>query len=240
MEKHRIGVLSDTHGLLRPEVMEILKSCEMILHAGDIDRPEVLEKLEALAPVRAVRGNADQRAGAGGISGKMSQKLPEELEVDLFGFRFFMVHNKKQIRKEPEGIDGVIYGHSHKYEVFRDEEKGIWYLNPGSCGPRRFRLPVTMMVLTLYPRDHRMEAERIECLKREDFDKKDESGMTQQDLYRLVKDVMKGVKAGKSVGELASRNRAEEKLVEDICRMYLTHPGVDADGILDRLERRGY
>lgn len=242
MEKHRIGILSDTHGLLRPEVTEILKSCELILHAGDIGGREILDQLEAIAPVKAVRGNTDRDPGARKQgqtppAGEMPWELPEEREMELFGFRFYMVHNKKHIRREPAGTDGVICGHSHKYEAF--SEGGIWYLNPGSCGPGRFRLPVTMMVLTLEPETHRMEAERIAFAETPREGEKKGTELSEQDLCRLVKNVMKGVKAGKSVAELATRNRAEEKLVEDICRMYVTHPGVDAEGIMDRLERRG-
>lgn len=262
MEAHRILVISDTHGLLRPEVLERAAGCEAILHAGDFDRPEILERLKSLAPVYAVRGNAD---------GEWAESLPEELELELFGFRFYLIHNKKLRRKDLSGIDMMICGHSHEYQDIWEKKAGIRCLNPGSCGPKRFRLPVTMMELTLYPKEHRWEALRLEAesqasnganrsgspaaagpegespetVRRNHMESQAANGRqsaaepVEKDLYRLVKKVMKGMRAGKSIPDMAERCHADEGLVEEICRMYATHPGVEADGIMDRLERRG-
>lgn len=262
METHRIAVISDTHGLLRPEVLEKLEGCEAILHAGDLGRPDILAKLTEISPVWAVRGNVDREWADG---------LPGELEVTLSGFRIYITHNRKQIRKDLAGIDIVIYGHSHKYEECR--EGGILYLNPGSCGPRRFRLPVTMAVLTLYPEGHRAETERVDCMSaavsvqggigseavlgQKDIGSEAVPGSgrggsgavsagsepdswpeTDVDMHRLVKAVMKDVRAGRTVAGIAARHHVKEELAEEICRYYVTHPGVDVDGILDRMERK--
>lgn len=245
METHRIAVISDTHGLLRPDMVEVLKSCKTILHAGDFDKTHILENLKAIRPVYAVRGNVDR---------EWAEELPEELETELFGFRIYMIHNRKDIRKDLSGIDIAVFGHSHKYEERRED--GILYLNPGSCGPRRFRLPSTMAVLTLYPEEHRAEAERIECVpgatqswqSGEGAGKSGTAEAYQEetvwrrekdvDMHKLVKAIMKDVRAGRTVAGIAARRHVEEALAEEICRYYVTHPGVDVDGILDRMERR--
>lgn len=132
----RIGVLSDTHGKLREEVAEILRECDVILHAGDINTPKVMESLKAIAPLYIVRGNADK---------EWAEEIPETLSEEICGLQVFMVHNKKQIPKDTGDYDLVVFGHSHKYE--ERKEGNCLYLNPGSCGPRRFSQPVTMAVL---------------------------------------------------------------------------------------------
>ena len=320
MEGHRIGVISDTHGILRPETAEILKTCETILHAGDVGKPEVLRQLRDIRDTYAVRGNVDSgrirefyareterrkcaedvkirakefeasRAGgfeaqaggfeaqAGGFEVRADKfeagqvELPEELEIELFGFRIYMIHDKKLIRKDLPGVDLIICGHSHKYEVGRLGNTAC--LNPGSCGPRRFCLPVTMMLLTLYPAEHRMETERIDCLDIPAVGKGISHGenpvwiseegkaagvheepavrtgqrgaakapgkikIPEQDMYRMVRQIMKEVDAGRRIAEIAARNHIDERFAEQVCRMYLTHPGVDVDGILDRMERK--
>ena len=282
MDGHRVGVISDTHGILRPETAEILKTCETILHAGDVGKPEVLRQLRDIRDTYAVRGNVDSgrirefyareterrkcaedvkictkefeasRAGgfeaqAGGFEVRADKfeagqvELPEELEIELFGFRIYMIHDKKLIRKDLPGVDLIICGHSHKYEVGRLGNTVC--LNPGSCGPRRFCLPVTMMLLTLYPAEHRMETERIDCLDipamgKGTLDTDEEMKSPKQDIYRLVRQIMKEVDAGRRIAEIAARNHIDERFAEQVCRMYLTHPGVDVDGILDRMERK--
>lgn len=262
MKAHRIGVISDTHGLLRQEVVEVLKSCEIILHAGDLGKPDILTQLNAITDTYAVLGNVDQ-ACAGqfriSINGD-STKLSEELEIELFGFHIYMIHNKKQIQRDLSGVDIVIYGHSHKYE--ESNYGHITWLNPGSCGSRRFRLPVTMMILTLYPENHQWKTEKIECLPithemvrgvsdRERHleqtghvltdiasDADGEMKIPGQDMYRLVRGIMKEIDAGRKISDIAARNHIDEKFTEQVCRMYLTHPGVDVDGILDRIEKK--
>ena len=104
---HRIGIISDTHGLLRPEVVETLKDCEAILHGGDFGSARILDELSRIAPIYAVRGNNDK---------EWAKDLQETLSIKLYGIRFFMVHNKKYILKNLADVDVVVYGHSHKYE----------------------------------------------------------------------------------------------------------------------------
>lgn len=220
----RAAVISDTHGLLRPEILEIIKGCDVILHAGDIDGQGVIDQLKAIAPAYFVRGNADK---------EWASELPRELDITLSGFRIYMVHNKKHIRPDLQGIDFVIYGHSHKYEMV--EKDGCTYLNPGSCGPRRFHLAVTMMVLTLHPEAHRFEVEMMDCSPQVKSGKEMQA-LPGKDMHRLISEMTKAVDAGTSVKEIAVKCRVKEELAEQICRIYLTHPGVDVEGILTRLE----
>lgn len=133
---HRIGVISDTHGLLREEVKAILATCEVILHGGDIDREALLHELEQIAAVYAVRGNNDR---------EWAENLPNSLDIELFGLRIYITHDKRQIPENTENFDLVVYGHSHKFDL--DQRNGITMLNPGGCGPKRFHLPVTMAVV---------------------------------------------------------------------------------------------
>ena len=130
-----IAILSDTHGLLRPEVAEYLKTADAILHAGDINRQDVVDQLRQYAPLYIVRGNNDK---------EWAEELPHTLTVTLGGVSFYMVHNKKEIPADLFGIDAVVFGHSHKY--FQEEKDGLLWLNPGSCGPRRFHQEITMMM----------------------------------------------------------------------------------------------
>ncbi|MBD5460222.1 MAG: metallophosphoesterase family protein [Lachnospiraceae bacterium] len=226
METHRIAVLSDTHGILRPEAAAVLKTCEAALHAGDAGSQEVIDQMNKICPAHVVRGNVDRQ---------WAKKLPRELETELFGFRIYMVHNKKQIREDLAGIDIIIYGHSHKYEVSHTAD--AVYLNPGSCGPRRFRQPVTMMVLTLFPKEHRFETERIDLLQSEPV-QKELSELSDRDMYELIRRIIRDVDAGRGTAEIAARSHVDEEFAQQVCRMYLTHPGVDVDGIMDRLERK--
>lgn len=131
----RLALLSDTHGLLRPAVVEYLQSADAILHGGDINRPEIVETLRQYAPLYIVRGNNDKEWAAA---------LPHDLTVTLGGVTFFLVHNKKEIPADLSGVDVVLFGHSHKYS--QEERDGRLWLNPGSCGPRRFHQEITMMM----------------------------------------------------------------------------------------------
>jgi uncharacterized protein len=154
MKDHLIGVISDTHGLLRPEAAGALRRSEMILHAGDIGRPEVLEQLERTAPVRAVRGNNDRGDWAAGI--------PETLTITAGGLKIYMLHDLKTIDVDPKAmaVDVIIAGHSHKPLV--EDRDGVLYLNPGSAGPRRFKLPVTLAHLLI--RSGKPEAKIVELI----------------------------------------------------------------------------
>lgn len=137
----RIAIISDTHNLLRPEVAELVKTCGCVLHGGDISDLRTLDILKKLAPVYAVKGNNDK--------GDWADRLPGSRRITVRGVRFFLVHNQKEL---PEGLskrntDVIIFGHSHKYVC--EEKGGILWLNPGSCGKRRFGLPITMAVLLI-------------------------------------------------------------------------------------------
>jgi putative phosphoesterase len=137
----RIGVLSDTHGLLRPEVLSLLQGSDHILHLGDVGDPEILGQLSKIAPVTAIRGNIDTH-------GPCAQ-LPETEVVTLANRDFYLLHNLQQLDLDPKaaGFSAVLYGHSHKPAI--EWKKGILYLNPGSCGPRRFQLPITCAKITI-------------------------------------------------------------------------------------------
>lgn len=126
--EHRIAIISDTHSLLRLEIKEILNTCEVILHSGDIASQKTIEEIKNITTTYFVKGNADKY---------IEDDIPEQLELILYGVRFYMIHNKKQRKEHLSDVDIFIYGHSHKYEEIKKE--GTLYLNPGSCGPRRFR-----------------------------------------------------------------------------------------------------
>ena len=148
----RIGLISDTHGLLRPEAVEALQGVDLIIHAGDVGAPEVLERLGALVPVVAVRGNVDRGAWA--------DKLPATAIVEP---GIFVTHDVKEMRIDPAaaGYRAVISGHSHRPS--QSERDGVLYVNPGAAGPRRFRLPVTIAILDI---GATWSVEWIELLKR--------------------------------------------------------------------------
>lgn len=131
-----IGVISDTHGLLRPEAFEALRGVEHIIHAGDVGEPAILEKLKEIAPVTAVRGNIDK--------GVWADKLPETEVVELGGISIYVLHDLKQLDLKPEaaGFAAVVSGHSHVPN--QETRNGVLFFNPGSAGPRRFKLPVSV------------------------------------------------------------------------------------------------
>ena len=133
----RIVILSDTHGLLRPEVLDHLASADAIIHGGDINTQAIVETLRGFAPLYIVRGNNDKEWAEG---------LPHSLTFTIEGVRFFVVHNKRDIPADLSGVDVVVYGHSHKYDY--ETRDGILWLNPGSCGRRRFDQEITMAVMT--------------------------------------------------------------------------------------------
>jgi putative phosphoesterase len=133
---HKIGIISDTHGLLRPEAVTALQGVDRILHAGDIGSHAVLEALLEIAPVTAIRGNVDRE--------HWCQQLPETAVVEIGRTILYVIHNLENLDIDPctAGFSAVIYGHSHG--AARDMRNGVLYFNPGSAGPRRFHLPVTV------------------------------------------------------------------------------------------------
>jgi len=136
-----LGVISDTHGLLRPEAVEALRGAQQVIHAGDVGSPEILKKLATIAPVTAVRGNVDKGAWA--------QELPQTQVLEAGGISIYLVHDLTQLDVKPEaaGFRVVISGHSH---IPRQEVRnGVLYFNPGSAGPRRFKGPVSVGRLSI-------------------------------------------------------------------------------------------
>ncbi|MGY3572890.1 putative phosphoesterase [Bradyrhizobium sp. USDA 4504] len=136
----RIGIISDTHGLLRLEAERGVTGVDHIIHAGDIGRPEIVDALRRIAPVTAIRGNVD--------SGEWARDYPDTTLVRLAGKSIYVLHDLKTLKAEPgAGIDVIVSGHSHVPKI--DRVGGVLYLNPGSAGPRRFKLPITLATLEL-------------------------------------------------------------------------------------------
>ena len=214
----RIGVLSDTHGLLRPEALAALEGCEVILHGGDINRQEILDRLSALAPVRVVRGNND---------GDWAEHIPQRLDFTLAGLRVCMAHKKKDLPADLGACDLAVYGHSHRYEEARVGRTLL--LNPGSCGPRRFNQPITLAVLEVA--DGQVSVRRVDI----PHGGKPTAAPKPVDLRAQVETVMKETQKGRGPGEIARRHGWDAALVEQIARLYVTHPGVTADGILGKM-----
>jgi putative phosphoesterase len=136
-----VGLISDTHGLLRPEAELALQGVDLIIHAGDVGDPEILPKLKRIAPVFAVRGNVDTASWA--------QELPTTTVVEANGASLYVLHNLSELDLRPDGgrFDFVVSGHTHQPE--QSERNGVVYINPGSAGPRRFSLPTTLALLDL-------------------------------------------------------------------------------------------
>ena len=137
----RIGLISDTHGLMRPEALEAMRGCDAIVHAGDIGAPGILDALAALAPATAVRGNND--------TGPWAKQLPGLARMEIAGVRILVIHDLHELDRARalEEADVVVSGHSHKPRI--DEVEGTLFVNPGSAGPRRFTLPVSVAYLDL-------------------------------------------------------------------------------------------
>lgn len=134
----KIGLISDTHGLLRPQALAALQGVDRIIHAGDIGKPEILEALARIAPLDAVRGNND--------TGAWASALPERLTLDVDGVAILLLHDVKELRGAPSARV-VIAGHSHRPRV--EERNGVLFVNPGSAGPRRFKLPISVGMLEI-------------------------------------------------------------------------------------------
>jgi putative phosphoesterase len=152
MPEHLIGVISDTHGLLRPQALQVLAGVELILHAGDVGTPQVLETLRQVAPVTAVRGNTDR--------GEWGHSLPHTAIVEVGEARLYVLHDLHRLDLDPAaaGFAAVIFGHSHQPYLQRRNQ--VLYLNPGSAGPRRFTLPVSLARLHL--QGDSLQAELVE------------------------------------------------------------------------------
>jgi len=148
-KKQIVGVISDTHGLLHPEVLQVFSDVSLILHAGDIGRPEVLDGLRTLAPVVAIRGNNDKESWA--------KRIPEFEVVRVGTISIYMLHDVKEMKLNPppRKVHVVISGHSHRPQI--EQREGILFVNPGSAGPRRFKLPISIARLIIRNSDARAE-----------------------------------------------------------------------------------
>ena len=220
----KIVILSDTHDFLRPEVLALLPGCGCILHGGDISSRKILDQLESFAPVKAVRGNNDK---------EWAEHLPLFLDFEVGGLRVYMTHKKKDLPKDVSPYDLVIFGHSHQYsETWVDHPSGrrTLLLNPGSCGPRRFHQPITLAMLTI--RDDGWQVKRVEIphAPKEAAPKVDPRNIKQQ-----IEIVMKETQKGNGVTFIAEKYGMNRALVEQIARLYVTHPGVTADGIMTKM-----
>lgn len=144
-----VGVISDTHGLLRPQALDALRGCDLIIHAGDVGRPDVLDPLRAVAPLHVVRGNVDY--------GDWAERLPATARVDAAGHVFHVLHNIAELDLDPAaaGVAAIVYGHSHQPSI--ETRDGVLWLNPGSAGPRRFSLPITLARVRIAGGDLRPE-----------------------------------------------------------------------------------
>ncbi len=215
----KVGILSDTHGLLRDEVMEVLTGVDHIIHAGDIDRKEVIDSLESIAPVTVVRGNADK---------EWAEHIPAAASVDLSGKGFFIIHNKGKIDCDLSGYDVIVYGHSHKYSCV-EKDGQIWF-NPGCCGKRKPGQEISLAIAEITGDDIRFEKVIIDNTK---------SGADTSSLPKnidiIIRKAMKLTDKGKSAEDIARSCNISPSLADDICRMYLTHPGIDVAGILQRI-----
>jgi putative phosphoesterase len=224
--KHKIAVISDTHSLLRPEIKERLRECELILHAGDIASQETADEIMECGKTYFVRGNADK--------GHWAEEIPVARELKIYGLSIYMIHNCKLIEEDVSEKDIVIYGHSHKY--MQTEKDGVCFFNPGSCGPRRFHQEITMAILTVDERDRSFTFEKVDVSP---VLKPDSAKLPERDMAKLVQNIMRQMDAGKTVEEISKKNRVDTKIVNQILQIYTTHQGIDVQGILDRMEIAG-
>lgn len=292
MNGHRIAVISDTHNLLRPEVAEVIKTCEVVLHGGDISGPQTLEMICGACGGKAsgssVSGGNGEASGGSQASGSSvsggsgascqvggtgnfyvvrgnndrdwAADIPYTLEVTIFGRRFFMTHKKKDI---PANVDAdvVIYGHSHRYA--QEYKDGTLFLNPGSCGPRRFNQAITMAVLTIpdpvegdsvdsehfSPEGGNLPSEgksgdrpgcygiTVEKIEIPHSPLKTFAAVTAKEQVSadLIRKIGSDLAKNRTVAEIAVRRGVSRELTEQIVRLYVTHPGVTAEQIMSKM-----
>ena len=219
----KIAIISDTHNLIRSELVERLQGCDHILHGGDISSQAVLDRLTSIAPIKVVRGNNDK---------EWAEYLPDKMDFELECIRFYMTHKKKDLPKDLSPYDIAIFGHSHQYMDswlnFPDGHRTL-LLNPGSCGPRRFYQPITMAILTI--KADGWTVERIE-IPHEEMEK---DKLYDKDIRRIIEVVVNETKKNHSVETIARKQKLDTALVEKIVRLYVTHPGVTVDGIMTKM-----
>lgn len=219
----RIGVISDTHNLLRQEVLDALEGCDAVLHAGDICREEILDRIARTGPVWVVRGNNDFG---------WAERLKTTLTFELGGMRFAMAHRRRDLPADLSKFDAAVFGHTHQYaeQWLEDGGRRTLLLNPGSCGPQRFLTPVTMAVLTAGPDG--LTARRIEL----DTGERRIRTAPGADLRQQIETVIRETKRGRTPAEIAKKTGMDPELAEQIARLYVTHPGVTVEGIMTKME----
>ena len=215
----RVAVIADTHGLIRQETVDFIEGCDAVIHAGDVDTPDIYEKLKSQKPFYLVRGNND-----GGWAGR----LPEALRFELEKVPIFLIHNRRDNREIEEDVKLVVFGHSHKY----GEE---W------AEGRRFGLPLTMAAVTLLDGKIR-SVERID-LEASDNGKNVSPGAgcrgsmpPEADRTKAVSRILRGMDKGETIAEMSSKWKLPQDFVEQVCRIRVTHPGVTAEGIVNKME----
>ena len=218
----KIGVISDTHDLLREEVKINLKGCDAILHAGDHCNNIVRSQLQKIAPVHSVLGNCDYY---------LAGDLPEDLLIELDHVKIYMIHDENRICRDISEADIVITGHTHKYRC--EKTGGRTFLNPGSCGPRSFRGGVTMAFIETDGKGG-YKITGVDLTEDAPVQKSAQAEYALID-KTLIKTVMKDIRSGRAASEIAAKRGISKETAETICRMYYTHPGVDADGIMSRM-----
>ena len=220
----KIGIISDTHNLLRPEVIQNLQGCDRILHGGDISSQAILDQLEQIAPVKVVRGNNDK---------EWAEHLPVFLDFELGGLRICMTHKKKDLPQDLSPYDLAICGHTHQYASVWQESIGgrrTLLLNPGSCGPRRLIQPITMAMLKIDPDGWDVSQINIPHAAREKAPKIDSGN-----IYKQIETVVRDTENGLSPDSIVKKRGLDPDLVEQIVRLYVTHPGVTVDGIMTKM-----
>ncbi len=215
-DMHRVAVISDTHDLLRDEVMKIISGCDAVIHAGDFSGRSTYEQIrDASVQLFAVRGNTDAELS----------ELPAFAQFSLFGTSFFVVHRKCDIPADIKA-DVIIHGHDHRYDA--QVKNGALWLDPGSCGSERLFLSATMAVLEID--DSHIAPERID-LSRRNIRSSDISAVTTDMVCRVCADTDRGMKAE----QIARKRGIDPALAQQIARMYVTHPGVTPEGIMAKL-----
>ncbi len=216
----KIIVTSDTHGSLRPEVKSAISSADAVIHGGDFATEKNYNDIKAAlkpgSPFFAVRGNND----------RWSDALPETLEFTLDGLKFFLIHNKKDISDKIDA-DIVIFGHTHKFLC--ETRGGRLWLNPGSCGRRRFDLPITWAVLTIENGEY--SARRVDISETAQVMKKP------KDPRAAIRGITKRLSKGESSYKIAKKLGLDPDFTEQVIRMIATHPGIDDEGILNRINK---
>ena len=220
--KKKIGIISDTHDLLRTEVVSALQGCDAIFHCGDICEENILDALSRIAPIWAVRGNNDFG---------WAERLKTRLTFELYGLRFAMAHRRRDLPADLSRYDIALYGHTHQYDSEWSEEDGhrTLLLNPGSCGPKRFLSPVTMAMLETD--ESGWDVRQIDLFENQ----KPAAGAAGKDMKATIETVIRDFRKGRGPSEIAARNGMDPALAEQIIRLYVTHPGVTVDGIMAKM-----